>query len=51
MVLYTVFAKDLIKYINAAKDVPLRTMLANINETCTQFIHLMSKLYTDIYQL
>jgi hypothetical protein len=51
MALYTIFTNDLINYLSTTNEIPLRVLLANINESCTQFIHLMIKLYTQIYSL
>lgn len=51
LVLYRLFAAELIRDLQEGSDSTLRVLLANINESCTQFIHLMVRLYTRVYQL
>lgn len=51
LVLYRLFATELIRDLREAGDSTLRILLANINESCTQFIHMIVKLYTAVYEL
>lgn len=51
LILYKIFAADLLKQMNHGKNTPLRVLLANLNETCYKFIQMMIKIYNDVYSL
>lgn len=49
--LYRLFAAELMRDLQEGSEVPLRVLLANINESCTKFIHMMNRLYSGVYEL